>query len=220
VIIVLRETATRFGNAACKGEVYPMHIHNFKSAIPEELLISVEQFVLSSGFKRKVSYGVGENTHCEKIILDPAHLAPGSLDQRIFKDILTFLSELTHKFIIPLIYPLSNPSFEVIELRRMLGPTRAHTDGVGVQATSIGISYRIASMILTLSDSSDKIVFPAYNTTIALNRGDVLVFPSYWTHEHFTVSKAPGRISLLTHLREVAPENNRPETGLLRLDNL
>lgn len=190
------------------------HIHNLKSVIPEILLQNLEQFVLGGGLTKEVTYGIGENTHCEKIIFNSTNLRHGGAEQRIFKEILTFLSEFTHKHVIPLIYPLRNPSFEPIELRRMLGATRVHSDGVGAQATAVGVSYRVATMILTLSDSSDEIIFPAYNTTIALNRGDVIFFPPYWSHEHFTVSKVPGRISLLTHLRETTPENNRPETEL------
>lgn len=191
------------------------HIHNLKSVIPEILLQNLEQFVLSGGLTKEVTYGIGENTQCEKIIFNPTHLRQGSVEQRIFNEILAFLSELTHKHVIPLIYPLRNPSFELIELRRMLGATRVHSDGVGAQATAADVSYRVATMILTLSDSSDEIVFPAYKTTIALNRGDVIFFPPYWSHEHFTVSKVPGRISLLTHLRETTSENDRPETELL-----
>ncbi len=194
-----------------------VHIHNLKSLIPQQLLQKIEEVVSRGSFTQKVNYGVGENTFCEKLILDPALFVQGSLEQQTFNEIYEFLLELVHKHIMPVTYKLRCPSFEPIELRRMLGATRAHSDGIGPQSTSAGISYRIATIILTLSESSDAIVFPNYNTTIALNRGDVLFFPPYWTHEHFTVSNSPGRIALQTHLRETAPANDRPEMRLLPL---
>ena len=194
------------------------HIFNHCSVVPESLLSELEDFVAKNGLAEQVSYGPGENTQCAKLILDPPEPCTDELYLRISLAALRFLSNFARQYVIPKHYPLRHPAFEPIELRRMLGPTREHSDGISPQVNANGISYRVASLILTVSDSADEIIFPSQGVRIPLRRGDVVVFPPYWTHRHFTISKTPGRVSIVTHLRETAPHADRKETLFLPLE--
>lgn len=75
------------------------------------------------------------------------------------------------------------------ELRKIFGPTRLHVDGPN----------RMFSVIVALNDDdAAEIVFPLQRERIKLSKGDVLVFPPYWTHPHFVTNPSRYRFTITT----------------------
>jgi len=73
-------------------------------------------------------------------------------------------------------------------LREVTGPTAMHSDGIAMEYSSKTklSSYRVASLIVSLEDTGDKLSFPEYNLDIPLREGTVVFFPPFWTHRHGT----------------------------------
>jgi hypothetical protein len=84
-------------------------------------------------------------------------------------------------------------------LRKITGKTRLHKDGINKFHESQEISFlsnnkingnfkaiRNATMIFSLNNNYDGGIFnfPYYEISIKLDKGDVIIFPPYWTHEH------------------------------------
>lgn len=80
-----------------------------------------------------------------------------------------------------LIFNSGIPKISEVELRKVYGATRQHIDGISIQDT------RLLTSICALNDDYDDgiISFPVQNIKIKLNKGDILLFPPYWTHPHF-----------------------------------
>mgnify|MGYP001591902696 CR=1 FL=1 len=77
-------------------------------------------------------------------------------------------------------------------LRKIYGCTREHKDGVLSKTNdSSKIVYknqiRNMSIIIALNDDyeSGEFCFPRQNFKIKLKKGEIIVFPPYWTHPHF-----------------------------------
>ena len=70
--------------------------------------------------------------------------------------------------------------------RKIYGNTRIHVDGVsdGLGKTE----KRTLSAIVSLNNDYEggEIVFPVQNREIKLEKGQVILFPPYWTHPHYT----------------------------------
>jgi hypothetical protein len=83
-------------------------------------------------------------------------------------------------------------------LRKIFGPTRLHADGINV--TAIQNRYipikkiRNMSVIIALNDDYDggEFYFPQQDYKIKLKKGQVIVFPPYWTHKHMVNSPLNG----------------------------
>ena len=69
-------------------------------------------------------------------------------------------------------------------LRKIYGDTRLHMDG----ASEKGRPKRQLAFILCLNNDyeSGEIIFPSQNRKIKLKKGQILLFPPYWTHPHYT----------------------------------
>jgi hypothetical protein len=86
-----------------------------------------------------------------------------------------------------------------IELRKIFGETRLHTDGIlhlyesnityvnkGKRYNDSKLLVRNLSMVCALNEDYEGGVFnfPNQNITFKLKRGSVILFPPYWTHPH------------------------------------
>lgn len=75
--------------------------------------------------------------------------------------------------------------------RKIFGPTRLHTDGLYVEKDKEYIpmnQIRNMSVIICLNDDYEggEFYFPKQDRTIKLKKGNIIVFPPYWTHPHMT----------------------------------
>jgi hypothetical protein len=75
-------------------------------------------------------------------------------------------------------------------LRKIHGPTRLHKDGINIEPIDnryIPIKkIRTMSIIIALNDDYDggEFYFPIQDLKIKLKKGQIIVFPPYWTHPH------------------------------------
>jgi hypothetical protein len=69
-------------------------------------------------------------------------------------------------------------------LRKIIGPTQRHADGPEVTEYSDGLSYRVATLVISLAGTGDTLEFPDLGVNIPLDEGTVVFFPPYWTHIH------------------------------------
>lgn len=76
-------------------------------------------------------------------------------------------------------------------LRKIYGPTNKHTDGLVChrKGKSLPIdSIRNYSLIIALNDDYEggEFYFPYQKFTYKLKKGEIIIFPPYWTHPHLT----------------------------------
>jgi|TARA_R110002153_G_scaffold273763_1_gene445542 hypothetical protein len=76
---------------------------------------------------------------------------------------------------------------EIVNLRKIYGPTRRHYDHVLID-TLDGVKYRNFSVIVALNDDYEggEIIFPRRDIKVKLKAGEAIIFPPYWTHVHYT----------------------------------
>jgi len=122
--------------------------------------------------------------------------------KKIFSELTAHLTKITKEIVIPDIYPINSPVFERIQIRKMLGATKQHSDNIDPIYSTNYISYRVSSLICTLSETLDEIIFPNQNFKSKLPKGSLLYFPPYWMYEHYTLSHSKTRYSMTTWLRE------------------
>jgi len=72
------------------------------------------------------------------------------------------------------------------ELRKIIGATDEHQDGLSISHTTKKVQYRVATLVISLSDTGDSLVFPEFDIEIPLREGTVVFFPPYWTHRHYS----------------------------------
>jgi hypothetical protein len=83
-------------------------------------------------------------------------------------------------------------------LRKIHGPTRLHKDGINVELIDnkyIPIKkIRNMSVIIALNDDYEggEFYFPIQDFKIKLKKGQIIVFPPYWTHPHMVDEPTNG----------------------------
>lgn len=78
-----------------------------------------------------------------------------------------------------------------IEFRKIYGATRCHIDGVvgSPNPSKAELEHmRVLSVIIALNSDYEggEICFPEQDFKIKLKAGEVLAFPPYWTHPHYS----------------------------------
>ena len=83
-------------------------------------------------------------------------------------------------------YGINIQSIDIPNYRKIYGNTRIHIDGISDGLTKT--ENRTLSIILSLNDDYEggEIVFPIQNREIKLKKGQIILFPPYWTHPHYT----------------------------------
>jgi hypothetical protein len=76
-------------------------------------------------------------------------------------------------------------SFYTVEFKRIYGPTRLHMDYTYHESPP---DLRCLSAIVALNSNYEggELIFPVQNRTIKLKKGQLIAFPPYWTHPHYT----------------------------------
>lgn len=77
-------------------------------------------------------------------------------------------------------------------LRKIYGNTREHKDGIltntnNTSETILKNQIRNMSIIIALNDDYEngEFYFPRQNFKKKLKKGEIIIFPPYWTHPHF-----------------------------------
>ena len=88
-------------------------------------------------------------------------------------------------------------------LRKIVGETTEHTDGIHIEKVSGSSSYILHSVgviVMSLKDTGDFLEFPDYNISVPLGEGSVVFFPPYWTHSHKSKWSGSESYRAQTHL--------------------
>lgn len=106
----------------------------------------------------------------------------------VYKDIIHSITEqLRNK--LAFYYDINFNNYETPILRKIYGNTRIHIDNVLSDMDSHkSNNFRVLSCIMCINDDYEggELVFPSQNRTIKLKRGQIIVFPPYWTHPHYS----------------------------------
>ena len=144
--------------------------------------------------ERDLGYASGNNVECKFLILKKLikDSIPGAkeLDDLIFKRVNAVLTAFRD----------IRPDFKGIHddgytLRRIHGGTKRHVDGVHSNAGGFTKLVRAMSFIAVLNDDYDGGIFnfPAQNLKFKVKKGEVVLFPPYWTHPHSVSSVGEGQ---------------------------
>jgi hypothetical protein len=94
----------------------------------------------------------------------------------------------------------NHPDFKGIHddgytLRKIFGGTKRHIDGVHSKTAGFTKFVRAMSFIAVLNDDYDGGIFnfPAQNLKFKVKKGEVIMFPPYWTHPHSVTSVGEGQ---------------------------
>lgn len=81
------------------------------------------------------------------------------------------------------------------KLRRIHGGTKRHIDGVHSKTGGFTKFVRALSFIAVLNDDYDGGIFnfPNQNLKFKVKKGEVVLFPPYWTHPHSVSSVGEGQ---------------------------
>jgi|TARA_B110000037_G_scaffold94692_1_gene111169 hypothetical protein len=102
------------------------------------------------------------------------------------------------------VYNIRMGGFESPTLRKIRGATKLHKDGILSRE-----KMRNMSIILALNDNyqGGELCFPEHGRIIKLKKGQLVAFPPYWTHPHYTNELLNGtvRYTMNCWTHETAP---------------
>ena len=136
-----------------------------------------------------------QNVNCKYINIESIE------DETIKKEFDDALFEITGKVINYLHnrYGLSSTGDSGYCLRKIYGPTRAHSDGITVTAVQNGKyipirKVRNLSLIMALNEDYEggEFYFPIQDYKVKLKKGQIIAFPPYWTHRHMVNAPING----------------------------
>lgn len=144
--------------------------------------------------ERDLGYASGNNVECKFLVLkDLVKInfnGASHIDNLIFDRVSAVLKAF-HMF---------NPDFkgnhdDGYTLRRIYGGTNRHVDGINSKTGGFTNFVRTLSFIVVLNDDYDGGIFnfPKQNLKIKVKKGEVILFPPYWTHPHSVSSVGDGQ---------------------------
>lgn len=144
--------------------------------------------------ERDLGYVSGNNVECKFLALKELvkNGVPGAkkIDDLIFERVSAVLNA----------FRTIRPDFNAIHddgytLRRIHGGTNRHVDGIHSKIGGFTKLVRALSFIAVLNDDYDGGIFnfPTQNLKIKVKKGEVILFPPYWTHPHSVSSVGEGQ---------------------------
>jgi hypothetical protein len=167
--------------------------NNNERIINDNLCEEIIDFFDKYPIKRTERWESGQNVNCKFIKLEECCCNPDDvikikakeLDDRLFKSINQAVTIMTLK------YDIRAGDDCGYCIRKIYGPTRDHKDGLQVNNINNVLpnnKIRVYSLIIALNDDYDggEIYFRNQGFKHKLKKGEIIVFPPYWTHPHFT----------------------------------
>ena len=135
------------------------------------------------GFEK---WGLNTNVICKFININEINnqKIKNNFDCQIFKIIEWIINKLKQE------YNITCSGDSGYYLRKIYGPTKLHIDGIKINPIDNRYlpikKIRNASVIICLNDDYEggQFYFPLQNYKIKLKKGQIIVFPPYWTHPH------------------------------------
>lgn len=160
------------------------HIFILDNMISDEQCDFLRNFIDAHAVKDETT--VVHNTNVKAYVFDLSTSTNYSLFTNILSPVFNKVINLLHtRYFIN----VSGNFYNEILLRKIYGDTRLHIDGpkIDVRKKEHKVLRELA-FILCLNDDyeSGEIIFPSQNREIKLKKGQVLLFPPYWTHPHYT----------------------------------
>lgn len=144
--------------------------------------------------ERDISYESGNNVACNYLTLNS--LKSRGIQHAIELDgfIYTIITTMLHK-LKELRSEFTASEDDGYTLRRIYGGTKRHADGVHSKLSGPKNVVRALSLIIVLNDDYDGGIFnfPYQNIKFRVKKGEVLMFPPYWTHPHSVTSVGEGQ---------------------------
>ena len=142
----------------------------------------------------EVGYATGNNVECKFLSLTALKnngvAGASQIDAIIFKRVGAILNA----------FRAFRPDFKGIHdvgytLRKIYGGTKRHVDGVHSKTGGFTKLVRAMSFIAVLNDDYDGGIFnfPTQNLKLKVKKGEVILFPPYWTHPHSVTSVGEGQ---------------------------
>ena len=198
--IVLEDICKQFKNNQTKIDLYKKDMSNNIFVIDDINILNhedcdlyrelIDNFISNNSFSNKV-WESGNNVNCNTFVLQDNNLhqyANKTLVKEIHNKTTRIFNSIRNY--LRLNYQLSIKGDSGFQFRKIFGPTRIHKDGVYDSANIVSYDKtRIASVILCLNDDYEggEFYFPIQDITIKLKKGQIIVFPPYWTHPHLTM---------------------------------
>ena len=180
---------------------YDNNIYIIKNLIPTTFCSKFVNIMKQLNMDNKTEYGKNSNVLTYYVsIFKICELCEQQITSCEDNETLNFLLRIFLSVYIRLIAYIINtinthifnhqiPKFDEIVFRKIHGATRLHTDGIyGSDDAREARCDRILSCIIAFNDNYTQghFCFPKNELNIKLNTGDILLFPPYWTHPHYT----------------------------------
>ena len=144
--------------------------------------------------EREIGYNSGNNVECK--FLELTNMI--SLKVPIAKEIDDFIFKVVNKILKE--FNETYSEFKGMQdngytLRKIYGGTKRHVDGVHSKTSGYKNFVRCLSLIIVLNDDYDGGIFnfPNQNLKFKVKKGEVVLFPPYWTHPHSVTSVGEGQ---------------------------
>lgn len=154
----------------------------------------VDYITKRSALWQERDLGYANNVECKflklKELVDNGIPGAKEIDDLIFKRLGAVLTA----------FRAFRPEFKGIHddgytLRKIFGGTKRHIDGVDSKTSGFTKFVRALSFIAVLNDDYDGGIFnfPNQNLKFKVKKGEVVMFPPYWTHPHSVTSVGEGQ---------------------------
>ena len=164
------------------------NIFHLKNVISEEdckyIIDAIDKYKKNG---KNVDHSVSNNTKSHVLELqhiDEAHIRSNChhIFSKMLKDVISTSSDY-----LGLLKKQAN-YVHTVELRKIWGDTRYHVDGMTDSTNQPLEHLRVLSVIVALNSDYEggELCFPEQDFKIKLKAGEVLAFPPYWTHPHYS----------------------------------
>lgn len=163
-------------------EIPKNHIFVFDDVISDDICDELIKIIDEEAHIEE-KWGPGSNVQCKGIFVTGAK--QGQKYDKIIYDIIHEKILELHKCDLTITGDCG------YNLRKITGATRQHKDGMVGNQNYVQVKtaeLRTMSVVIALNSEYEggEFCFPHQNFMIKLKRGQMIAFPPYWTHPHFT----------------------------------
>jgi hypothetical protein len=173
---------------------YPERVFIIKNLISPTFCTKMVDIMKRTNFNNRINYKEGNNVLGEEVTINQirilCNLQLTQTDNVMLTELIIIFYSLYIRSIAyvmqtinPNIFNNNIPRISEVCVRKIDGPTRHHSDGPVCDG-----GIRLLSCVIALNSDykEGKFYFPKQNIELKLEAGDILLFPPYWTHPHFT----------------------------------
>ena len=173
---------------------YPERVYIIKNLISQSFCTKMVDIMKRTKFNNRINYTEGNNVLGEEITLNNLRTLCNSqlkqTDKTTLNDLIVIFYSIYIRSIVYVmqtvnanIFNNNIPRISEVGVRKIDGPTREHYDG---PVSDGGIRLLTCVIALNSDYKEGNFYFPKQNLALKLEAGDVLLFPPYWTHPHYT----------------------------------